>query len=131
MLERRNFLTALSAAMATAMLPAGLIAATTGEAGRSGNSNSLREKFAPLVGNKLRLVDADGVARYARLVALDDGYRCPGLEQFSIVFEGSGLTDGLYKVYHPSTGTLRIGLMSSGEAESPVGRQRAHFSNFV
>lgn len=131
MLERRNFLTALTATMATAMLPAGIMAATPGQPGNNGINNSLRGQLAQLVGSNLRLVDAAGIAQSARLVAVDDGPDHPGLEQFSIVFEGSGLTDGLYKVYHPSTGTLRIGLMSSGEAGSTPGRQRAHFSNFV
>jgi hypothetical protein len=131
MLERRNFLTALSATMVTAMLPAGVLAATPGKADWFGRTSSLRDRFAPLIGNDFRLVDEAGVRHRARLVALDDDLCSPELEQFSIVFEGSGLTDGLYEVYHPSTGTLRIGLMSSGEPGSPVGRQRAHFSNFV
>lgn len=109
--------------MATTLVPAGVLS-TAGFA-------SLRDQFAALVDDNFHLLDSAGVVRKARLVALDDGPDCPALEQFSIVFEGSGLTDGFYKVYHPSTGTLRIGLMSSGEVESPAGRQRAYFSNFV
>ena len=125
MLERRNFLAALSAAVATSMLPAGTVAAMPGSHG------SLRKQFESLVGNKLRLVDESGVEHQARVVTLDDGPCSPELEQFSIVLEGSGLTDGLYDVYHASTGKLRLGLMSSGGPGSPVVRQRAHFSNFV
>lgn len=131
MLERRNFLTALSAAMTTMMLPAGVLAATRGNAGWFGSTGSFRDRFAPLVGEEFRLGDKAGNTRKARLVALDDELRSSDLEQFSIVFEGSGLTDGLYEIYHPSMGKLHIGLISSGEPGSPAGRQRAHFSNFV
>jgi len=123
MLGRRQFLGTLSAGMATTLVPAGVLSAA--------GFASLRDQFAGLVDDKFHLVDSAGALKRARLVAMDDGPDCPGLEQFSIVFEGSGLTDGLYMVYHPSIGTLRIGLMSSGEAGSAPGRQRAHFSNFI
>jgi hypothetical protein len=128
MLERRKFLTALSATMLTAAIPSGTLAATISQ---TRQCCSLRKQFAQLVGSDFRLLNSAGVAQKARLVAVENGPDCPGLEQFSIVFEGSGLTDGLYKVYHPGTGTLQIGLMSSGEPGSEVDRQRAHFSNFV
>jgi hypothetical protein len=123
---RRRFLGTLSAGMAASLVPAGVISAA--------GIASLRDRFAGLVDDSFDLVDSAGTLKKARLVAMDDGPDCPNrpdLEQFSIVFEGSGLNDGLYKVYHPSTGRLQIGLMSSGEAGSTVRRQRAHFSNFV
>ena len=120
---RRRFLGTLTAGMATTLVPAGVISAA--------GFASLRDRFAGLVDKNFHLVDSAGTLKKARLVAMDDGPECPDLEQFSIVFEGSGLTDGLYKAYHPSTGTLRIALMSSGDAGATLGRQRAHFSSFV
>lgn len=123
MLGRRKFLGTLTAGMATTLVPVGVLSA----AGLA----SLRDQFAALGDNNFQLMDSAGVVRNARLVAMDDGPYCPELEQFSIVFEGSGLTDGLYKAYHPSTGTLHIALMSSGDAGATLGRQRAHFSSFV
>jgi len=105
MLGRRKFLGTLSAGMATTMVPAGVLSAA-----------SLRDQLAGLVDDNFQFVDSAGGSMRARLVALDDGPECPGLQ---------------YRVYHPSTGTLRIGLMASGEAGSTSGRQRAFFSDFV
>ena len=62
---------------------------------------------------------------------MDDGPQCPGLEQFSIVFEGNDLTEGLYRVYHRQTGSLLISLMPSGEPGSRKNRKRVFFSTFV
>ena len=128
MLERRKFLTALSATMLTAAIPSGTLAATLTQ---TGQCCPLRKQFAQLVDSDFRLVNSAGVTQIARLVAVDDGPDCSGLEQFSIVFESGDLTEGLYKAYHPGIGTLRIGLLPTGETGSEVNRQRAHFSNFV
>lgn len=105
------------------MVPAGVITAA--------GLMSLRDKFAELVDSNMHLMDSVGTVTRARLVELDEGPKDPDLEQFSIVLEGDGLTEGLYKVYHPNTGTLRIGLLASGEPGSGAVRQRAYFSKFV
>jgi len=123
MLARRQFLGTLSAGMATTLVPAGVLSAA--------GLLSLRDQFAGLVEDNFHFLDSAGVVKKARLVALDDGPDCPRLEQFSIVFEGSDLTEGIYQVYHPQTGSLQIGLMPSGEPGSELDRQRAYFSNFV
>ncbi len=128
MLERRNFLTALSATILAAALPAGIAAATQRQRGKSG---SLRTQFAQLVGSNLRLLNSAGVAQEARLVAIDDGPLCPGLEQFSIVFEGGDLAEGLYQIRSWRTERMLISLQCSGETGTHRNRQRACFSNFV
>ena len=128
MLERRNFLTALSATILTAGLPAGIAAATQRQRGRSG---SLRAQFARLVGSNFRLLNSTGVAQQARLVAVDDGPRCPGLEQFSIVFEGSDLAEGLYQVRSWRTGKMLVSLQPSGEPGTARNRQRRNGGRFT
>lgn len=131
MLERRIFLTGLTATMATAMVPGGIVAATLGPPGKTSTSGSLRDQLAALVDRNFYLVDSGGLARSARLVAVDDGPQCPGLEQFSIVFEGSDLAEGLYETHSWHTGRLLISLLPSGKSRSGKNRQRAYFSNFV
>jgi len=123
MLGRRQFLGKLSAGMAMTLVPAGVITA----AGLA----SLRDRFAGLVDDNLHLVDSAGVVKKARLVALDDGPACPGIEQFSIVLEGSDITEGLHEVYHPNAGGLQIALMETAEPGSGGARQRAYVSSFV
>ena len=66
MLERRKFLTALSATMLTAAIPSGTLSATLR---KTGQCCSLRKQFAQLVGSDFRLLNAAGVAQKARLVA--------------------------------------------------------------
>lgn len=123
MLGRRKFLGTLTAGMAASTLPAGVIIAA--------GLPTLREQFADLVDSNFDLIDSTGTVRRARLIQLDDGPEEPGLEQFSIVFEGDGLSEGLHKAYHPRIGTMRIGLMASGERGPGPDKQRAYFSNFV
>ena len=131
MFERRKVLKVFVAGVTTAMVPAGIMAATLNQTESSGTSQSLRDQLTPLIGSRFRLTDSNGIAKRARLVAIDDGPRCAGLEQFSIVFEGADLTDGLHEVYHRQTGSSLIGLMPSDEAGAGMTRQRAHFSNFA
>jgi hypothetical protein len=113
------------------MVPAGILAATTKRIDNSFTGNSLRDQIAPLIGSDFRLTDSNGIARKARLIAVEDGPCCAGLEQFSIVFEGADLTEGLHEVYHCQTGSSLISLMPSGEPGAGAIRQRAHFANFV
>lgn len=127
MLGRRKFLGTLTAGVVTTLVTPGIIKAAAITDGHA----SLRDQFVRLVGSNFRLVDATGTTTIARLAALDDGPESPGLEQFSIVFEGADLTDGLYRVYHRRTGGLRISFMPSGEPGPDLNRQRAHFSSFT
>jgi hypothetical protein len=128
MLKRRNFLTTLSATVLAATLPIGATAAIQTYAGKA---SPLRKRFRGLIDTDFRLFDAAGVARKARLVAVDDGPKCPGLEQFSIVFEGDELGEGLYQIRSWRTGRILINLQTSGEPGTARNRQRACFSNFV
>jgi len=123
MLGRRKFIGTLTAGIAASILPAGVLNAA--------GLVTLREQFADLVDSNFDLIDSSGTLRRARLTQLDDGPEASGLEQFSIVFEGNDLSEGLHKACHPRIGTLRIGLMASGERGPGPDRQRAYFSNFV
>ena len=67
----------------------------------------------------------------AQLIAVDDGPDCPGLEQFSIVFEGDELDDGLYDTYHPEMDGLAISLMPSDARGTGRVRKRAFFALLV
>jgi hypothetical protein len=131
MLERRQVLKIIIAGTTTSLVPAGILAATLRETESSGTGSSLRGQLETLVGSRFRLTGSDGVVRTARLIAVDDGPVCPGLEQFSILFEGTDLAEGLHEVYHWQTGSELISLVPSGEPGSGMTRQRAHFSRFV
>ena len=131
MLERRQVLKIIIAGTTTSLVPAGILAATLRKTESSGTGNSLRDQLEALVGSSFRLTGPDGVVRKARLIAVDDGPDCPGLEQFSILFEGTDLAEGLHEVYHWQTGSELISLVSSGEPGSAVTRQRAHFSRLA
>lgn len=131
MFERRKVLKVFVAGVTTAMVPAGIMAATIRKNENGGTSESLRDQLTPLIGSGFRLTDSNGIAKRARLIAIDDGPRCAGLEQFSIVFEGADLTEGLHEVYHRQTGSSLIGLMPSDEPRAGMTRQRAHFSTFA
>jgi hypothetical protein len=128
MLERRNFLTALSATMLAAAMPASAMAAVSGQKGKSG---SLRKQFAQLVGSNVRLLNSAGVTQKARLIAIDDGPACPGLEQFSIVFEGSDLGEGTYQIRNWRFGRMLVSMQNSGKPGAANTLQRAYFSNFI
>jgi hypothetical protein len=122
MLQRRAVLAAFGSAMAAAMAPFGVLA---------GTNLSRRNQLSELMGCSFHIADPSGEKTTARLVALDDGPRCPGLEQFSVVFEGADLCEGLHEVYHHDTGRFLISLMPSGESGSRQIRKRAFFSTFV
>jgi hypothetical protein len=121
MLQRRAVLAALGGAMATAIVPANVLASAAA---------TQREQLSGLLGSDFRIIDSSGVVRTARLIAVDNGPRCRGLEQFSIVLEGDALTDGLYEVYHHDTGSLPVTLMASGEPGSGQTLKRAYFCAF-
>ena len=118
MLKRRLFLSAIAAGATSAMLPVAVLGATR-------NSIPLSQKFAALVGSDFQFSDGVGAKSRARLVAFDAGPDCPGLEQFSVVFEGGSLAEGLYDIHHPGTGKLTVFCMPAAD-----GGQRAYFSYF-
>jgi len=117
MLKRRLFLSAMAAGATSAMMPAAVLAATP--------EKSLAQQFAALVGSDFQFKDTVGTHSRARLVAFDEGPSSPGLEQFSVVFNGEGLAEGLYDIHHPGTGKLTVFCMPSTD-----GAQRAYFSYF-
>ena len=122
MLQRRAVLAALGSAMAVSFAPIKVLA---------GTKVTRRNQFAELIGARLQLEDSEGNATVARLVTLDDGPRCPGLEQFSIVIEGDGLVDGIHEVHHRDIGRLHISLMDSETIAMGRTRKRAFFCMFT
>ena len=84
-----------------------------------------------LLGQGFRLKSTEGDIVTARLIAVDEGPDCRGLEQFSIVFEGDDLADGIYETYNPEMQGLTISLMPSDTRASRPTRKRAYFSVFV
>ena len=130
MIKRRKALKIFLAAVTTALVPAGAIATTLKGIGSS-TTTSLRGQLTSLSGSNFRLTTAEGIAKNAVLIAIDDGPRSSGLEQFSAVFEGANLEEGLHEVYHVQTGSSLISFVSSGEPGAEMIRQRAHFSTFA
>lgn len=131
MLERRRILKIIVAGATTVMVPGSITMAASGPVERAGTRGSLRDQLATLVGSNFQLTDADGVTRKAQLISIEDGPACPGLEQFSMLFEGEGLTEGLHEIHHTRTGSALISLVPSDQPETGLVRQRAHFSHFV
>ena len=121
MLKRRAVLAAITSAMAAAIAPVSALANT---------KQTRRDQLSELLGHDFRVANPTGEVTSARLKSLDDGPLCPGLEQFSIVFEGDALTDGTYEVYHHDTGRLQISLMASGEPGAAQTLKRAYFCKF-
>jgi hypothetical protein len=122
MLQRRAVLAALTSAMAAAMAPTSIFAS---------NHQTCRQRLAGIVGDTVRLSDQDGRILYARVLTIDDGPTHPGLDQFSIVFEGDDLVDGLYEAHHRDAGTVPVALIESEASAYGTTRKRAHFSIFI
>ena len=80
-----------------------------------------------MIGRRVRLTCEDGHVQTARVTALDEGPCCPGLEQFSVVFDGDDIADGLYELDDPRGGRLTITLFASG----PEGRERTRARTYV
>ena len=133
MAKRRDFLMQLSAGAAVVLSPGAAISATLDmftdlDGGAGAAAQPPRAELASLLGYDLDVFDASGVTRAMRLSAVDAGPECPGLDQFSIVLEGSELTEGLYGISHPRIGTHLVGLAPSGQDSW---RSRAHFARFA
>jgi len=122
MLHRRAVLAALSSALAAAMAPASVFA---------GTNVTRREQFSALLGHSFRFATSAGDTVVAKLVSVDEGPQCSGLEQFSIAFEGESITEDRYEARHPDFGKLKITLIRSGPPGSKRNRHRAYFSNFA
>jgi hypothetical protein len=124
MLKRRLFLSALAAGATSSILP------TTAFSAVLADNGLLAEKFSTLVGSEFHFRNTVGDKSCARLVAFDNGPDSPGLEQFSVVFEGDGLAEGLHDIHHLGTGKLTVFCMPSTSAALGNSRQRVYFSNF-
>jgi len=122
MLQRRAVLAAISSVLATAVVPINVMAS---------DSRTSRERLAGLLGKTFGLADENGKVIQAQLVALDDGPRCSGLEQFSIVIEGDGLVDGIHELHHRDVGRLRISLVDSETIAMGRTRKRSFFCTFA
>ena len=130
MLERRTFLTVLTAGLATAATPGTLLAACHDFLAR-GPSVPRRDDFKQLVGADFRLTAADGRRSAARLVAFDDGPRCSRLEQFSFVLDTEGLDEGIYEIDNPHTGSMAVNLMPSEHPSAAGQCHRVYVSRFI
>ena len=122
MLQRRAVLAALGGAIAATIVPF---------KSHAGTNLSARQRYAELLGARFRFTDGHGNRCSARLVAVDSGPNHSGLEQFSMVFEGDDLTDGLYELRRPEAGRVLVALMPSGTAGSGPIRKRVYISNFA
>lgn len=122
MLQRRAVLAGLGGAMAASLVPFGA---------HAGPKLTTCQRYAELLGARFRFTDDDGNRCSARLVAVDNGPSQSGLEQFSMVFEGDDLTDGLHKIRSLETGELLVTTMPSGTPGSGPVRKRVYISNFV
>jgi len=122
MLQRRAVLAAMGGAMAATLVPF---------SAHAGPKLTTCQRYAELLGAHFRFTDADGDSCSARLVAVDNGPSCSGLEQLSMVFEGDNLTDGLYGVRGLEAGRLLVTLMPSGVPGSGPVRKRVYISNFA
>lgn len=131
MLERRRILKIMVAGATTAMVPGGITVAASGNTNLGDTRRSFRDQLASLVGSNFELTGANGVTRMAELVSIEDGPHCPGLEQYSILFEGESLEDGLHEIRHSNTGSMLISLVPSDRPGAGLVRQRAHFTRFV
>jgi len=130
MLQRRAILAVLTSGLAAAIVPTNVVASVLTAGNRRSSSTSLRTRLHELLGHDFRLEDSTGATTYARLVGLDDGPLCRGLEQFSVVFEGAELSEGINELYHPVTGSFPISLLSSDCSGVNRTRKRAYFSMF-
>ena len=122
MLERRAFLAALGSAVVASAVPVNVLASA---------NLSCREQLSQMLGCNFRLKSPAGNIVTAQLVEVDDGPDCPGLEQFSIVFESDNLADGIYETYHGEMHGLTMGLMPSHAHASGRIRKRAIFSLLI
>jgi hypothetical protein len=122
MLGRRAFLAALGSSVVVSAVPVNVLAST---------NLSCREQLSQMLGRNFRLKSPAGDIVTAQLIEVDDGPDCPGLEQFSIVFDGDDLDDGLYNTYHPEMDGMTISLMPSEVPGSGHIRKRAYFSVFA
>jgi hypothetical protein len=95
MIERRQFLIGVGAAVAaTTLQPNALARANATAAGAL-----TKDRFVPLVGSWF---DIDGVS--VELIAVVDGPDVPEAEQFSLRFRGASLAAGLHAGWHASLG---------------------------
>ena len=122
MLQRRAVLAGLSGAMAATLVPF---------SAHAGPKLTTCQRYAELLGTRFRFTDDDGNRCSARLVAVDSGPNHSGLEQFSMVFEGDDLADGLYELRGPEAGRVLVALMPSDTAGSGPVRKRVYISNFA
>jgi hypothetical protein len=122
MMQRRAVLAALGSAMAVSVVPVQALA---------GTKLSERELYSDNLGGRFKFKGSGGEVTTARLVAVDDGPRCRGLEQFSVAFEGEGVTEGLFEMDHPELGRSQIALFRCGPPGAGRNRCRAYFSKFA
>ena len=130
MLERRTFLTVLTAGLATAATPGTLLAACHDFLAR-GPAAPRRDDFRQLVGADFRLTAADGQRSVAKLVAFDDGPRCSRLEQFSFVLDTADVEEGIYEIDSPQTGPMSVSLMPSDHSSAAGQCHRVYVSRFI
>lgn len=123
MLNRRQFLTDVSIAAASVLLPAGVMASGDGAVRPS------KELFSSLIGQSFRAVDEQNVTLNFILRNIVQEHKAPGLEQFTLLFEetyriNDERSGGLFRITHPETGEILLRM------EPSVHGPRAYTASF-
>ena len=126
-MERRKFLAGVSAAVAgTTQLPSIL----SFESVEATVHPTRRAEFERQLGTEFRVYDNDGrFADKVRLVAIEGGPCCSGLEQFSLVFagtQGPALSEGIWRLTNGTDQAKDLALTSARASSQP--RYRAMFN---
>ena len=123
MLNRRQFLTDVSIATASVLVPAALLASGDGGVRPS------KQLFSSLIGQSFRAVDEQNVTLNFILRDVVQELKAPGLEQFTLLFEetyriNNERSDGLFRITHPETGEILLRM------EPSVRGPRIYTANF-
>ena len=128
-MKRRQMLIGCSAGLLTAGGAQGLLAGPPAPDEPAASLAMTRATFEPLVNTRFRLFDGRRRSEGFVLQAIDDVPASRDLEQFDLVFRGSGrvpLRADTYELWHPRIGRLSLYLEPSRSARGR--RARATFS---
>jgi hypothetical protein len=128
-MERREFIAGCSATLMVAGVnPSQLLASARGS--QISATPVPRARFDALMGTEFRVYREDGrFLDKVRLAAIEDGPCCPGLEQFSVLWEGAYadvLPEGVYTLTAPQEPGLSLAMTPISEGRHP--RYRAVFN---
>ncbi len=126
---RRKFIVQCSAVAAMASI--GPLAVSAASMATSVGLSRTGDRFRALLDKRFILRKASaGTEAVVRLTAVRQGPVHPGLEQFSLHFDGTGgpqLPEGIYRVHSPVLESFDLFVSPAGEEDGPVAYQ-ASFS---